>query len=244
VRNLRHANARVGEQGLGSLDVVIDEFRRTASRAAKATGGGEARLGAFPDGATRRIAFSLADRAQLLGSAADCRPGSELGAARIPFVGADTPKHLAHLHLVRRLGVSVQGLQLRQFLLANADNEFDQETGHDREFIAHALGLAQIEIGRLAAIDHVQQTWTFDETWHRGDLVDCLQRFDKGHVGSSGKRGVRPGDCLVEPGHGACIGASDDDEIGNVAATRILASQSSRGTISLSSRWPHFFGKP
>jgi hypothetical protein len=49
VRNLRHADVRVGEQGLGSLDIIIGEFRRMASRAAKATGGGEARLGALPD---------------------------------------------------------------------------------------------------------------------------------------------------------------------------------------------------
>ena len=28
------------------------------------------------------------------------------------------------------------------------------------------------------------------------------------------------------------------------AAAAIFASQSARGTISLSSRWPHFFGKP
>jgi hypothetical protein len=33
VRNLRHANVRVGEQGLGSLDVVIGEFWRTTSGA-------------------------------------------------------------------------------------------------------------------------------------------------------------------------------------------------------------------
>lgn len=49
VRDLGYANIRVGQQRFGALDVVVAEFRRTPSVAAKATGGGEARLGTLPD---------------------------------------------------------------------------------------------------------------------------------------------------------------------------------------------------
>src|SRR5215471_17970497 len=47
--DLRHADIGIGQQRLGGFDVVIGEFWRAASGAAKPTGGGEARLGAFPD---------------------------------------------------------------------------------------------------------------------------------------------------------------------------------------------------
>ena len=47
--DLRHADIGIGQQRLGGFDVVIGEFWRAASGAAKPTRGGEARLGAFPD---------------------------------------------------------------------------------------------------------------------------------------------------------------------------------------------------
>jgi hypothetical protein len=49
MRYLPHTDIGVDQQRLGGLNVVVGEFRRPASGAAKATGGGEARLGAFPD---------------------------------------------------------------------------------------------------------------------------------------------------------------------------------------------------
>ena len=47
--DLRHADIGIGQQRLGGFDVVIGEFWRAASGATKPTGGGKARLGAFPD---------------------------------------------------------------------------------------------------------------------------------------------------------------------------------------------------
>ena len=49
VRDLSHADVGIGEHCLSGLDVVLREFRRTASRAAYAPRGGESRLGALTD---------------------------------------------------------------------------------------------------------------------------------------------------------------------------------------------------
>jgi hypothetical protein len=49
VRDLGHADVGIGQHRLGGLDVVVCEFRRTASGAASAPRGGEARLGTLPD---------------------------------------------------------------------------------------------------------------------------------------------------------------------------------------------------
>jgi hypothetical protein len=46
---LRYGNIRIGEQRLGGLDVVISEFRRTASGTAETPRGGKTRLGALAD---------------------------------------------------------------------------------------------------------------------------------------------------------------------------------------------------
>jgi hypothetical protein len=50
VRDLCHADVGISEHRLGSLDVVVREFWRTASGAADAPRGGEARLGALVQG--------------------------------------------------------------------------------------------------------------------------------------------------------------------------------------------------
>jgi hypothetical protein len=55
MRDLGDADVGIGQQRLRGLDVVLREFRRTSSRAAKPTGGGEARLGAFPDQAALEL---------------------------------------------------------------------------------------------------------------------------------------------------------------------------------------------
>ena len=47
MRDLSDADVRIGKHRLGSLDIVVGEFRRTPSGAARAPGGGEARLGAL-----------------------------------------------------------------------------------------------------------------------------------------------------------------------------------------------------
>ena len=47
VRDLSYPDVGIGQQRLGGLDVVVGKFRRAPSLAAKATGGGEARLGAI-----------------------------------------------------------------------------------------------------------------------------------------------------------------------------------------------------
>ena len=49
MRDLSDTDVGISQQCLGGFDVVIGEFWRTASGAAKPTRGGEARLGAFPD---------------------------------------------------------------------------------------------------------------------------------------------------------------------------------------------------
>jgi hypothetical protein len=49
VRDLGHANVGISQQRLGGLDVVVDEFRRTLSGAARAPRRREVRLSALPD---------------------------------------------------------------------------------------------------------------------------------------------------------------------------------------------------
>jgi hypothetical protein len=49
VRDLSHADVGIGQHRLGGFDVVAGEFWRTASCAARAPRGGQARLGALPD---------------------------------------------------------------------------------------------------------------------------------------------------------------------------------------------------
>src|SRR5205823_12883873 len=49
VRDLSHADVRISEHCLSGLNVVLREFRRTASGAAKAPRGGKTRLGALAD---------------------------------------------------------------------------------------------------------------------------------------------------------------------------------------------------
>jgi len=55
VRDLGHADVGIGEHRLGGLDVVVREFRRTASCATNAARGGKACLSALPDQAYVRI---------------------------------------------------------------------------------------------------------------------------------------------------------------------------------------------
>jgi hypothetical protein len=55
VRDLRHDDVGIGEHRLGGLDVVVRQFRWTASRATSAPRGGEARLGAAPGPGCVRI---------------------------------------------------------------------------------------------------------------------------------------------------------------------------------------------
>jgi hypothetical protein len=62
VRDLRHADVGIGEHRLGGLDVVVGEFRRTASGAANASRGSEARLGALADQAALPPAYAPFER--------------------------------------------------------------------------------------------------------------------------------------------------------------------------------------
>src|SRR3954451_8272831 len=52
LRDLSDGDIRIGEHRLGGLNVIVGEFRRTASGAAKAPGGGKARLSALADQTT------------------------------------------------------------------------------------------------------------------------------------------------------------------------------------------------
>jgi len=76
--DLRHADIGIGQQRLGGFDVVIGEFWRAASGAAKPTGGGKARLGAFSD----QTALEFRKRAKHvknqppLKDREQCRPGA------------------------------------------------------------------------------------------------------------------------------------------------------------------------
>src|SRR4051812_18024447 len=49
LRDLSDDDVGIGEHRLGGFDVILREFRRTASGTAKAPGGGQTRLGALPD---------------------------------------------------------------------------------------------------------------------------------------------------------------------------------------------------
>ena len=49
MRDIRHADIRVGKQGPRGFKVILRQLRRTASGAAGAPRGGKARLGALPD---------------------------------------------------------------------------------------------------------------------------------------------------------------------------------------------------
>jgi hypothetical protein len=55
VCDLGHADVGIGEHCLGGLDVVVRQFRRTASGATSAPRGGKARLGAIPDQAALKF---------------------------------------------------------------------------------------------------------------------------------------------------------------------------------------------
>src|SRR3954453_7504231 len=52
VRDLSYGNVRISKQRLGGLDIILGEFRGTASGAAKPPRGGETRLGALTDQTT------------------------------------------------------------------------------------------------------------------------------------------------------------------------------------------------
>jgi hypothetical protein len=62
VRDLRHADIGIGEHRLGGLDVVVGGFRRTASGAANASRGSEARLGGLADQAALPPAYAPFER--------------------------------------------------------------------------------------------------------------------------------------------------------------------------------------
>src|ERR1700686_1001165 len=49
LRALSYSDVGIGEHRLGGIDVVVGEFRRSASRAASAPRGGQARLSALAD---------------------------------------------------------------------------------------------------------------------------------------------------------------------------------------------------
>src|SRR4051795_6624709 len=53
--DLSDGDVGIGEHRLGSLDIILGEFRRTASGAAKAPGGGQTCLGALPDQAALKF---------------------------------------------------------------------------------------------------------------------------------------------------------------------------------------------
>ena len=55
VRDLGHAVVGIGQHRLGGFDVVVRQFRRTASGAACAPRGGKARLGALSDQAALEL---------------------------------------------------------------------------------------------------------------------------------------------------------------------------------------------
>jgi len=70
MRDLGDADVGIGEHRPRSLNVIVRKFRRTASRAANAPRGGEARLGALPDQAAlefRQCAEHMKDKPILRG---------------------------------------------------------------------------------------------------------------------------------------------------------------------------------
>jgi hypothetical protein len=77
VRDSGHADVGIGQHRLGGLDVVVRQFRRTASGAANAPRGGEARLGTLPNQA------GVLPKEQIGGRACDLRRSNGAVACRV-----------------------------------------------------------------------------------------------------------------------------------------------------------------
>ena len=82
---------------------------------------------------------------------------------------------------------------------------------------------------------------------HRGDFLHALRRLDERHVGAGCRalrwRGRSPRRSRRRRAQSVRAITRKSGSRRAAAAARIFASHSSRGTISLSSRWPHFFGE-
>src|SRR5205814_3637352 len=116
----------------------------------------------------RPPALAATNSSGLFGSvAAGIRGLAEAGAQRIPFVGAPELEGFAHGHLAHRRRMPAGRLQFVEHLFADADDVLDQEAGDDRQLVAQALGLAEIEIRGLAAAHHVEQARAFHQPRHR-----------------------------------------------------------------------------
>ena len=105
------------------------------------------------------------------------------------------------------------GFQRSEHVVAGADGRFEQQAGHDGQLVAECLGLQQVDVGCLAAPDHIQQARTAHQFRHGSDFFHRLRRFQERHVGPGFQRRVRSADRFLEPDHGARVGARDYHEI-------------------------------
>jgi len=134
--------------------------------------------------------------------------------ASTPLPGAHAVERLAHRHVGLQHRMAVLCLQRRQRRVAGADRRLEQQARNDRQLVAHALGLVQVELRRLALAHHVEQAGTGDPARNLGNLLHRLGGLDERHVGASLQRGVGPRDRLLEAGCRARVGAGDDQEVG------------------------------
>ena len=149
------------------------------------------------------------------------RGGAELSAAGVPFVGADALEHLAHRHLLWAVpGWRWIALSSASFSSQMPTTHLIKRPGDDRKLVAHPSASREVEVGRLAAKDDVQQARAFDQARHRGDFLQRLRRLDKGHVGAGRECGIGARDRLVKAGNGARVGARNDQEIAVAAGRR------------------------
>ena len=93
------------------------------------------------------------------------------------------------------------------------DDAAQQQAGQDRDRVAHAFGVVELDLRRLAAAHDVQQAGPLTRFGTASTSAMRLRRLDEGHIGAVGERRVGALDRLVEADHGARIGAGDDAEV-------------------------------
>src|SRR5207302_724829 len=134
-----------------------------------------------------------------------------------------------------------------QHLLADADDILDQETGDDRQLVPHALGLAQVDLRRFAATHDINRHGPLTRRGTAATSSTVCGASTKAMSAPAAIAALARAIASSKPATARASVRAMTRKSGlrrEAAAARILASQSSRGTISLSSRWPHFFGKP
>src|SRR5688572_12136557 len=123
---------------------------------------------------------------------------SDLRAQRVPLVGAEAAKHLAHAQVRSRLGHGAGPAQVAERRFAGCNRGDQQRAGHDRQAIAQFPDAAERKDRGLPALDDVEQAIPLDEPGNRGDFVGGCGRFDERDVGAGFERGVDARDRVLD----------------------------------------------